>query len=146
MSLIHFLCDSSGSTLTAMTFTFLLANSSLILATVPNSVVHTGVKSAGCEKSTPQPPPSHWWKFTSPSVVCAVKSGAISPNRTAIELTFLFSVVLPPDRLPRFSLPEEIFRFAAINDDNFEVLSLEYQIFSRAYCHEDDHPVLLSDL
>src|SRR5262245_3705232 len=87
MSLIHFLCDSNGSTLTAMTFTFLRANSFLILATAPSSVVQTGVKSAGCENRTPQPPASHWWKLTSPSVVCAVKSGAISPNRSAIMLS-----------------------------------------------------------
>ena len=38
-----------------------------------------GVKSFGCEKSTPQESPSHSWKLTGPSLVSAVKSGAMSP-------------------------------------------------------------------
>ena len=41
----------------ANTFTLRFANSSLSFAVAPSSVVHTGVKSAGCEKSTPQPSP-----------------------------------------------------------------------------------------
>src|ERR1700733_12912330 len=89
MSLIHRWCESSGSTLTAMTFTFRLANSFLSLATAPSSVVQTGVKSAGCEKRTPQLSPSHWWKSTLPSVVCAVKLGAVSPSLVLISLLSL---------------------------------------------------------
>ena len=42
-----------------MTFVFRLANSSLSFAVSPSSVVHTGVKSAGCENRTPQLLPSH---------------------------------------------------------------------------------------
>ena len=41
-----------------MTFTLRLSNSGLSFATVPSSVVHTGVKSFGCENSTPQLSPS----------------------------------------------------------------------------------------
>src|SRR5512144_943477 len=89
MSLTHPWCESRGSTLTARNFTFRLVNSLLILATAPSSVVQTGVKSAGCEKSTPQLSPSHWWKFTSPSVLCAVKLGAVSPNLNAMLLLVL---------------------------------------------------------
>ena len=41
--------------------------------------MQTGVKSRGCENSTAQLSPIHSWKLISPSVVCAVKSGAVSP-------------------------------------------------------------------
>ena len=80
MSEIHPLCESSGSTLTAMTLVLRLSNSDFSLATVPSSVVQTGVKSLGWEKRMPQPSPSHSWKWTVPSVVSAVKSGASSPS------------------------------------------------------------------
>jgi hypothetical protein len=33
-----------------------------MLAIVPSSVVHTGVKSFGWEKSTAHLSPIHWWK------------------------------------------------------------------------------------
>ena len=59
-----------------MTFVLRLSNSGLRRATEPSSVVQTGVKSFGCENSTPQELPSHSWKRTGPSVVCASKSGA----------------------------------------------------------------------
>ena len=54
MSLLHLPCESSGSTLRPITFTLRLSNSGLSLATVPSSVVQTGVKSFGCENSTAQ--------------------------------------------------------------------------------------------
>ena len=47
-------------------------------ATVPSSVVQTGVKSFGCEKRMAQPSPIHSWKRIAPAVVSAVKSGATS--------------------------------------------------------------------
>src|SRR5580658_5680783 len=84
MSLTQLLCESIGSTLTARTLVLRAANWSFSLATVPSSVVHTGVKSLGWENSTPHPSPSHSWKLTVPSVVSAVKSGAISPSWIAI--------------------------------------------------------------
>ena len=59
MSPIQPLCDAAVSTDSAMTLTLRLSNSPLSLATRPSSVVHTGVKSAGCEKSTPHLSPSH---------------------------------------------------------------------------------------
>ena len=53
MSLIQLLCDSTGSQDRAMHLMLRLANSGISAATAPNSVVQTGVKSAGCEKRTP---------------------------------------------------------------------------------------------
>ena len=50
------------STLTAMALTPRLSKSLLRLAVRPSSVVHTGVKSLGCENRMAQLPPSHWWK------------------------------------------------------------------------------------
>src|SRR5262252_2225572 len=44
----------------------------------PSSVVHTGVKSLGCENRIAQPSPIHSWKRIGPCVVSAVKSGASS--------------------------------------------------------------------
>src|SRR3954451_11755323 len=73
-------CEEAGSTETAATLVSRAANSSRSRATAPSSVVHTGVKSAGCESSTPQESPSHSWKRISPSAVWAVKSGARSPR------------------------------------------------------------------
>src|SRR5881396_3265941 len=84
MSTIHFSCESTGSTDRAIALTLRLANSSFSLAVGPSSVVHTGVKSAGCENSTPQLSPSHWWKLIVPSVDSWVKSGARSPSWIAI--------------------------------------------------------------
>src|SRR5438067_1046813 len=80
MSPLHRSCASSGSTLKPMTFVLRFANSALSRATVPSSVVHTGVKSFGCEKSTAQLSCFHSWKRTGPSVVWASKSGAMSPS------------------------------------------------------------------
>ena len=67
-----------------MTFTLRLSNSGLSAATRPSSVVHTGVKSFGCEKSTAQLSPFQSWKLIGPSVLSAVKSGASSPRRIAM--------------------------------------------------------------
>src|SRR4051812_6474428 len=85
MSPTHLLWESSGSTLTPITFTLRLSNSGLSPATVPSSVVHTGVKSFGCEKRIAQLPSFHAWKESMrPSVVSAAKSGTTSPSRSAI--------------------------------------------------------------
>ena len=67
-----------------MTFVLRLSNSGLSAATRPSSVVHTGVKSFGCENRTAQLSPFQSWKLIVPSVVSAVKSGASSPRRIAI--------------------------------------------------------------
>ena len=48
---------------------------------IPNSVVHTGVKSAGCEKNTHHESPMNSWKLIGPMLVSAVKSGTLSPMR-----------------------------------------------------------------
>ena len=47
MSPSHFRCDSTGSTLSPMTFAPRLSNSGFSFATAPSSVVQTGVKSLG---------------------------------------------------------------------------------------------------
>ncbi len=63
-----------------------LSNSGFSGAMVPSSVVQTGVKSFGCENSTPQELPSHSWKRILPSVVSASKSGAVSPIANVIAV------------------------------------------------------------
>ena len=78
------LWDSTESTERPITLVLRLSNSGLALENAPSSVVQTGVKSFGWEKRTPQLSPSHSWKLMVPSVVSAVKSGAVSPSRTAI--------------------------------------------------------------
>ena len=59
MSFIQPLWLSSGSTLNPITFTLLFSNSRFSEATRPSSVVQTGVKSFGWEKSTAQLSPFH---------------------------------------------------------------------------------------
>src|SRR3954447_6499094 len=49
-----------------------------------------GVKSFGCEKSTHQAPPIQSWKRIEPCVVCASKSGAVSPICKAMIVSRLF--------------------------------------------------------
>src|SRR5439155_14337745 len=58
----------------------------------PSSVVHTGVKSRGCENSTAQESPIQSWKRIFPSVVCASKSGATSPIANVMSPPFLGAV------------------------------------------------------
>src|SRR5262252_5138891 len=79
MSADHFAWSATASTERPMTLTLRLSNSGLILAMKPSSVVHTGVKSLGCENSTAQELPIQSWKRTTPSVVSASKFGAVSP-------------------------------------------------------------------
>src|SRR5438477_9112436 len=81
MSFDHFLWSSTGSADSPMIFVLRRSNSLFIFAMVPSSVVHTGVKSLGCENSTAHLSPIHWWKSTRPSVVSAWKFGAVSPIR-----------------------------------------------------------------
>jgi len=52
-------CASTGSTLTAIGRVLRRANSVARAAVLPSSVVHTGVKSAGCENSTTHESPAH---------------------------------------------------------------------------------------
>src|SRR3982074_431487 len=69
-----------------MIFTPRRSNSGLILAMYPSSVVHTGVKSFGCENSTAQESPIQSWNLIGPSVVSASKSGTTSPSLSVIDL------------------------------------------------------------
>src|SRR6202007_2568139 len=50
-----------------------------------SSVVHTGVKSFGCENRTAHESPIQSWKLIRPSVVSASKSGASAPKRNDIS-------------------------------------------------------------
>src|ERR1700722_6530480 len=72
-----------------MTLQFRAAKSDSTLAIYPSSVVQTGVKSFGCENRTAHESPIHSWKLIGPSVVSAVKSGAMSPSA---RLMFLLRV------------------------------------------------------
>src|ERR687887_39445 len=101
MSLAHFSWSPTGSTESPMIFTFLRSNSSLMLAMYPSSVVHTGVKSLGCEKSTAHESPIQSWKRIRPSVVSASKSGAVSPICSAMFL------LLPTESDPTARLRED---------------------------------------
>src|SRR5947207_14985574 len=93
MSLDHLEWLSTGSTDRPITFTFLRSNSGLILAMYPSSVVHTGVKSRGCENRTAHESPIQSWNRIRPSVVAASKSGAVSPIVNA-----MFALLLNPER------------------------------------------------
>ncbi len=84
MSLDHASWSLTPSTLIPMILQLRAANSSWRPATAPSSVVHTGVKSLGCENRTAQPSPIHSWKWIVPCVVSAVKSGAVSLIRRVI--------------------------------------------------------------
>ena len=59
MSSAHFTWSATESTLRPITLTPRLSNSGLMWATAPSSVVQTGVKSFGCEKSTAHLSPIH---------------------------------------------------------------------------------------
>ncbi len=65
-----------------------LSNSALAAEKAPSSVVQIGVKSFGWENNTPQLSPRYSWKLIVPSVVSAVKSGATSPRRIAMDFSF----------------------------------------------------------
>ena len=55
--------------------------------------MQTGVNARGCENSTAHESPIQSWKLIGPSVVCASKSGAVSPIDTLIA-AFLHSKYL----------------------------------------------------
>src|SRR5271165_489172 len=84
MSFDQRLWSSTGSTLSPMILVLRLSNSGLRPAMYPSSVVHTGVKSLGCENRIAHLSPIQSWKWILPSVVSAVKSGASSPMRMAM--------------------------------------------------------------
>src|ERR687895_68431 len=86
MSFAHPSWSPVESTDRPMILTPRRSNSGLIFAMYPSSVVHTGVKSFGCEKSTAQESPIQSWKLIGPSVVSAWKSGAVSLICSAIVL------------------------------------------------------------
>src|ERR671937_3310153 len=110
MSFNHPWWLSIGSTDRPMIFTLRLSNSGLIFAMYPSSVVHTGVKSFGCENSTAHESPIQSWKRMRPSVVSASKSGAVSPIFRAIYSSSLpsasraFGTLLPTNAVVAVNL------------------------------------------
>src|SRR5881396_2696269 len=86
MSLAHASWSPVGSTDSAMSLTFRRSNCGFIFAMYPSSVVHTGVKSFGCENKTAHESPIQSWKRMRPSVVSASKSGAVSPIFIVVPL------------------------------------------------------------
>src|ERR1700741_2332705 len=78
MSCAHLLCCVTGSTLSPIILQLRFAKSGSSPAMYPSSVVHTGVKSLGCENKMAQPLPIHSWKLIVPCEVSAVKLGASS--------------------------------------------------------------------
>src|ERR1700722_17459934 len=96
MSSDHLLCLSTGSTERPISLTPRLSNSGFSFANAPSSVVHTGVKSFGCENSSAQLLPIQSWNLILPSVVWASKSGATAPICRAIVdlLSFKLGIFL----------------------------------------------------
>src|SRR6516225_2212771 len=91
MSTSHLVWLFTGSTLNPMILQLRLANSGCSPAMEPSSVVHTGVKSLGCENKIAQPLPIHSWKLILPRDVSAMKLGASSFIRSMVcVLSFLF--------------------------------------------------------
>src|SRR6188474_2431079 len=66
---------------TPISLQFFVSNSLLRFASSVSSVEHTGVKSAGCENRIVQLLPFHSENCSSPCVVTALKSGAVSEMR-----------------------------------------------------------------
>src|SRR5215467_13822960 len=92
MSLAHLEWSCKVSTLSPIILVLRRSNSGLIRAMYPSSVVHTGVKSLGWEKSTHQESPIQSWNRMRPSVVSASKSGARSPICRVISHLLFLSV------------------------------------------------------
>src|SRR5260221_1994196 len=89
MSAAHFEWFATGSTERPITFTLRFWNSGWSFAMYPSSVVHTGVKSFGCENRMAQPSPIHLWKSIEPWVVSAVEVGASSFIRRDMRISFV---------------------------------------------------------
>src|SRR3954470_12930112 len=96
MSRAHASWSPLESTDRPITFTFRRSNSGLIFAMYPSSVVHTGVKSFGCENSTTHESPIQSWNRIVPSVVSASKSGAVSPICKLISASLCLKSRLEP--------------------------------------------------
>src|SRR3954451_12728976 len=84
MSSAHLAWLSTASTDRPMILALRLSNSGLSIAIRPSSVVQIGVKSLGCENRTAHESPIQSWNLILPSVVSAVKSGAVSPSLSVI--------------------------------------------------------------
>src|SRR5690349_19787437 len=72
-----------------MILQFRFSNSGCSAVMYPSSVVHTGVKSLGCENRMAQSLPIHSWKLIGPCDVSAVKLGASSLMRSMVCLLSL---------------------------------------------------------
>src|SRR3989475_4763164 len=89
MSLTQRAWSLTGSALSPRTLVLRRSNSGLRRAMYPSSVVQTGVKSLGCENNIAHLLPIHSWKLILPSVVSAVKSGAVAPKRSGITSSYI---------------------------------------------------------
>src|SRR5690349_2286380 len=98
-----------------MIFTFLLSNCGLIFAMYPSSVVHTGVKSFGCENRTAHESPIQSWKRIRPSVVCASKSGAVSPIFIVVPPRFFREVIQTQARKSTVAVRDQVAEFLQID-------------------------------
>src|SRR5882724_2558846 len=105
MSAAHLVCLLTGSTLSPMILQLRFSNSGCNPAMYPSSVVHTGVKSLGCENRTAQPSPIHSWKLMVPCVVSAVKFGASSLMRKDMLDLLLNNSTLGRENFPRLGAP-----------------------------------------
>src|SRR5215467_6477667 len=92
MSSDHLACRSTGSTERPISLMPRLSNSGFNFASAPSSVVHTGVKSLGCENSIAQLLPIQSWNLILPSVVSASKFGASAPIGSAMRRLHVIQV------------------------------------------------------
>merc|ERR1711907_926573 len=81
MSPIHRRWESASSTLSAATLQLRAANSPDRLLKRPSSVVHTGVKSAGCEQRHSHEPSLYSYRSNGPKLDSPCTLGIASPIR-----------------------------------------------------------------
>src|SRR3954471_8810946 len=98
MSSAHRAWLSTASTDNPMIFTLRLSNSGLSFAIRPSSVVQIGVKSFGWENRTAHESPIQSWNPMVPSVVSAVKSGAVAPSERPMSMLLVLGAARGDDR------------------------------------------------
>src|SRR5258706_8868216 len=113
-----------------MILVFLLSNSGFNFAMYPSSVVHTGVKSFGCENRIAHLSPIQSWNLMGPSVVSAVKSGASSPIRTVMV------------NLLEIAKPEKNYITMSAGGDPMATIALRVNGSVRNVTAEPDAPLL----
>ena len=145
MSFDHDSWSLTPSTLIPMILQLRRSNSGLSPATLPNSVVQTGVKSLGCEKSSAQPSQIHSWKLIAPRVVSAEKSGATSLIRSDIACLLILRLAIEATlRRSRFAINgwrrdlSPWFALAAVMPCEPQIVFIRHARLALRPAHSDD--------